>query len=177
MRQEERRARTRAALLKAATAAFATRGYDGASIDAIAASVNLSKGAVYANFPTKLDLYFGVLNGLMDQAERRLDRVAQSLAGSPDALAAALRYFGLPGDTEHASLFTELWRTAADHPAARTVLDSYLQRRKAVLGRAAIDGGAAPPEAMRVAGTVGRLIDAEMLYRRLGQVAMEEAVS
>ena len=34
MRQEERRARTRAALLRAAAAAFANRGYDGASIDA-----------------------------------------------------------------------------------------------------------------------------------------------
>ena len=60
MRQTERRARTRAALLRAALAAFAERGYEGASIDTIAATAGLSKGAVYANFPNKLDLYLAV---------------------------------------------------------------------------------------------------------------------
>lgn len=173
MRQEERRARTRAALLKAAAAAFATRGYDGASVDAIAASVNLSKGAVYANFPTKLDLYLGVLGSLIDQAEFRLERVASALADSSDPLSAAQRYFGLGGDTEHGSLFAELWRTASDYPPVRAVLEAYLERRRAVLGRGAIDGGAAPAQAARIAGTVARLIDAEVLYRRLGEVSAE----
>jgi AcrR family transcriptional regulator len=173
MRQEERRARTRAALLKAAAAAFATRGYDGASVDAIAASVNLSKGAVYANFPTKLDLYLGVLGGLVDQAEMRLDRVARSLKSSPDPVLAAQHYFGFGGDTEHASLLADLWRTAVDQPPVRAVLDGYLDRRRALLGRSAIDGGASPGEAMRLAVTIGRLIDGEVLYRRLGEVSAE----
>ena len=69
MRQEERRARTRATLLRAAATAFAARGYDGASVDAIAASVGLSKGAVYAHFPSKIELYFGVVDALIEQAE------------------------------------------------------------------------------------------------------------
>jgi AcrR family transcriptional regulator len=173
MRQEERRARTRAALLKAAAAAFATRGYDGASVDAIASSVDLSKGAVYANFPTKLDLYLGVLGGLVDQAEFRLDRVVSALSESSDPLAAAQRYFGLGGDTQHASLLAELWRTASGYSPVRAVLDNYLERRRALLGKAAVDGGALPAEALRLAGTVARLIDAEVLYRRLGEAPVE----
>jgi AcrR family transcriptional regulator len=177
MRQEERRARTRAALLKAAATAFASRGYDGASIDAIAASVHLSKGAVYANFPTKRDLYLAVLGGLMDQADLRLDRVVRSMAESRDVLLAARSYFGLGGDTEHASLLAELWRTAAEHPSVRAVLDGYLERRRLALGRAAVDAGHSPGEAVQLAGTIERLIDAEVLYRRLGEGSPVRAIS
>jgi len=177
MRQEERRARTRAALLKAAAAAFASRGYDGASIDAIAASVHLSKGAVYANFPTKLDLYLAVLGGLIDQSELRLDRVVRSMAASRDVLAAARSYFGLGGDTEHASLLAELWRTAAEHPSVRAVLDGYLEHRRLGLSRAAIEAGQPPAEALRLAGTIERLIDAEVLYRRFGEASPVQAIS
>lgn len=177
MRQEERRARTRAALLKAAAAAFASRGYDGSSVDAIAASVSLSKGAVYANFPTKLDLYLAVLSTLVDQAERRLERVAHALHESQDALTAARSYFGLGGDVEHASLLSDLWRTAADHPQVRAMLDGYVERRRLMLARAAVDAGHAPTEAMQLAATIERLIDAELLYRRLEEVSAKIAVS
>lgn len=177
MRQEERRARTRAALLKAAAAAFASRGYDGASVDAIAASVSLSKGAVYANFPTKLDLYLAVVSTVVDQAELRLERVAHGLQDSKDALTAAGSYFGLGGDVEHASLLSDLWRTAGDHPQIRSVLDRYIERRRLMLARAAVDAGHTPADAMRLAATIGRLIDAEFLYRRLGEGSTETAVS
>lgn len=168
MRQEERRARTRASLLRSAAAAFAARGYDGASIDAIASSVGLSKGAVYAHFPNKLELYLGVLAGVMEQADNRIERVATALRSNGEPLAAARAYLGLAGDIEHASILADLWRVAAAEARVRTELDRFLERRELALSHAAIDAGATPSEALTIAATVARLIDAELLYRGLG---------
>ncbi len=171
MRQEERRARTRAALLRSAQAAIAARGYEGASIDAIATSVGLSKGAVYAHFPNKLELYLGVVTAALDQADHRIERVATSLRAGKNPIEASAAYFGLAGDGEHASITADLWRVAGDEPAVRHELDRYLERRSVTLSHAAIDRGATPAEAMELAATTGRLIDAEMLYRRLGEAS------
>src|SRR5438067_8683685 len=51
-----RKAETRAALLAAAADHFAKRGIAATSIDDVAASVGLTKGAVYAHFASKSDL-------------------------------------------------------------------------------------------------------------------------
>ena len=172
MRQEERRARTRASLLRSASAAVAQRGYDGASIDAIASSVGLSKGAVYAHFPNKLELYLGVVSAVLEQSDFRIERVAASLRSGATALSAADHYFGLAGDGEHASILADVWRVAADEAAVRIELDRFVERRALVLSHAAIDAGASPASAMETAATVARLIDAELLYRRLGVPAV-----
>ncbi|MGE0598306.1 MAG: TetR/AcrR family transcriptional regulator [Dehalococcoidia bacterium] len=177
MRQEERRARTRAALLRAAAIAFADRGYDGASIDAIAASVGLSKGAVYAHFPSKLDLYLEVLNTLVEQAEWRLERVASAIRAGSNALEASRVYLGLGGDAQHAALLSELWRAAAIEPEVRKVVERLVELRLGTLSRAAIDQGMSPGAALDFAESTARFIDAGMLYRRIDDTAEEPAGS
>lgn len=173
MRQEERRARTRAALLRAAASAFASRGYDGASVDAIAASVGLSKGAVYAHFPSKLELYLGVLTGLLEQAEWRLERVATAIRGGSSPLDASRQYLGLGGDAQHAALMSELWRTAAIEPQIRTIVERFVDERLSVLSRACIERGMTPAASLDFAETVARFIDAGMLYRRVDDASAE----
>src|SRR4051795_6090115 len=59
--------RTRAAVLAAAEEEFAERGYRDAKVDRIAERAELTRGAVYSNFPGKRALYFAVL---ADDAER-----------------------------------------------------------------------------------------------------------
>ena len=171
MRQEERRARTRAALLRAAAAAFAGKGYDGASIDAIAASVGLSKGAVYAHFPSKVDLYLEVVTLLLEQAERRLERVSDAVREGARPMEAAHKYLGLAGDAQHAALMSELWRTAAIEPQIRGVVERFVEQRLGALSRAAVDRALAPAAAMEFAESVSRFIDAELLYRRVDDAA------
>src|SRR5689334_1268075 len=166
MRQEERRARTRSALLRAAAVTFASKGYDGASVDAIAASVGLSKGAVYAHFPSKLDLYNELVGGLLEQAEFRLERVSQALRDGAGPLAASRQYMGLGGDELHAGLMAELWRAAAIEPGVRDAVERFAESRSGLLARTLVDTGLAPSSALEVAETVSRLIDADMLYRR-----------
>ncbi len=175
MRQEERRARTRAALLRAAATAFAERGFDGASVDGIAASVGLSKGAVYAHFPSKLDLYLGVVQVLLEHAEWRMERVAAGIRSGTAASEASMQYLGLGGDSQHAALMSELWRAAAIEPHVRTVVERFVAARLDLLSRAAIDRGLAPSPALELAETVARFIDAGMLYRRIDEAAGSRA--
>lgn len=167
MRQEERRARTRRQLLDAARAAFAARGFDGGSLDAIAASAGLSKGAVYAHFPTKLHLYAAVIGEVLEEAKARVEAVAAALGKGERPDSAARRYFcGDATDAEHAALLMDAWTAATREPEVRALLDAYLAERQGVLAAAAIDAGARPEEALALAVVTGRLIDAAVLHER-----------
>jgi AcrR family transcriptional regulator len=63
-----RREKTRQDLLNAAETCFVTRGFHATSVDDIAERAGYTKGAVYSNFASKEDLFFGVY-------ERRVDHV------------------------------------------------------------------------------------------------------
>jgi AcrR family transcriptional regulator len=56
-----------AAVLDAARRVFAERGFDGASVDAVAAAAGLTKGAVYSRFPTKEALFVAAALGHDDE--------------------------------------------------------------------------------------------------------------
>lgn len=68
--RSEAKARTRAALLAAARQVFTRGGYPGASLDQIAAEAGYTKGAVYAHFASKEELFLALLaEGLFHQME------------------------------------------------------------------------------------------------------------
>ncbi|MQA11509.1 MAG: TetR family transcriptional regulator [Pseudonocardiaceae bacterium] len=58
--------RTRAAVLAAAREEFAERGFAEAKVDRIAERAELTRGAVYSNFPSKRALYLAVLVDLVE---------------------------------------------------------------------------------------------------------------
>jgi AcrR family transcriptional regulator len=58
--RERRRNHTRELLLDAAEELFATRGFDGASLDDIAATAGYTRGAIYKHFSNKEDLFLAV---------------------------------------------------------------------------------------------------------------------
>jgi AcrR family transcriptional regulator len=60
--------RNRARILAAARDEFAERGFRDTKIDDIAERAELTRGAVYSNFPGKRALYFAVLADAVDQA-------------------------------------------------------------------------------------------------------------
>ena len=75
MTRAESQERTRQALLTAATARFSQQGYLGTTLAQVAADAGLTKGAVYANFSSKADLFLEVrkawsFSGLPEVAER-----------------------------------------------------------------------------------------------------------
>jgi AcrR family transcriptional regulator len=61
--------RTRAAVLGAARQEFAQHGYVEAKVDRIAERAELTRGAVYSNFPSKRALYLAVLVDLIELAD------------------------------------------------------------------------------------------------------------
>jgi AcrR family transcriptional regulator len=91
--------RTRAAVLAAARQEFAERGYADAKVDRIAERAELTRGAVYSNFPSKRALYLAVLIGSIEHT----DEVGSSNSGLAQALGAFARVWlerlPLTGDT------------------------------------------------------------------------------
>ncbi|RDW15168.1 TetR/AcrR family transcriptional regulator [Oceanobacillus arenosus] len=74
MTQEERKQETRKMLLDSAAEIFAQLGFHGASVDKIAEFAGYSKGAVYANFNSKEELFLALLEQKM---KRDLDTIHQ----------------------------------------------------------------------------------------------------
>ncbi|WP_351234341.1 ScbR family autoregulator-binding transcription factor [Streptomyces sp. NPDC002133] len=62
MARQERAIRTRRAILEAAAAVFAERGYEVATISDVLERAEVTKGALYFHFPSKEDLARGVLD-------------------------------------------------------------------------------------------------------------------
>lgn len=65
----QQQARTRASVLAAARREFVEYGYGPAKVDRIAERAELTRGAVYSNFPSKRALYLAVLTDLVESAD------------------------------------------------------------------------------------------------------------
>ncbi len=78
-----RREAVRRRLLDAALHVFAEGGFEGASLDEVAAAAGLTKGAIYSNFASKDDLFFAMLT---DQVFQRVETIRTAMLDSePDA--------------------------------------------------------------------------------------------
>jgi AcrR family transcriptional regulator len=84
--QAERRARTRAAVLEAATALFSERGYQDTSVADILDAAAVSRGALYHHFAAKEDVFAAVFLTSSAQAIRRAAERVPSRATPFEAL-------------------------------------------------------------------------------------------
>ncbi len=129
-RRSPKAERTRADLLAAARRVFAEKGYEGASVGDVAAAAGYTKGAVYANFGSKEELFLELARELTAD-----DAALKDSEQTPDLRTA----FGLdsPAETQTSQtlLALELYLYALRHPEARADL--------APLFGAAYDGAAA----------------------------------
>src|SRR5271163_2355258 len=89
-RQEARTAATRRKLLLAAEQTFARDGYEAARLEDIAAHAGYTRGAFYANFESKEDIFFALLE---QWVRERIDSVIAALRkhSDPAEKLAALR--------------------------------------------------------------------------------------
>jgi AcrR family transcriptional regulator len=128
--------RNRAAVLAAARDEFAERGYADAKVDRIAERAELTRGAVYSNFPSKRALYLAVLlDGLSPADASPHDR---TLAEALGAFARVwLERLPLSGDTS-ASKHLRLRSLSGvfDDEAGRTALAQVMRLESVLLGRA-----------------------------------------
>jgi AcrR family transcriptional regulator len=79
--RREKQEHTRSSLLRAAAKVFCKRGLEGASIDDVAELAGFTKGAFYANFRNKEELFLVMLDEKFSAELQRLDR---ALAGTEE---------------------------------------------------------------------------------------------
>lgn len=72
----ERAGQTRREVLQTALHLFSERGYDGTSLQMIAAAMGVTKAAVYYHFHTKQEMLEALIVPLVDELEAVLDHVA-----------------------------------------------------------------------------------------------------
>jgi AcrR family transcriptional regulator len=82
--------RNRGLVLAAARRVFLSRGYAGATLDAIADEAGFSKGVVYSQFAGKPDLFLALLEGRIAERAEQNARITAGLAGL-DGLRALLQ--------------------------------------------------------------------------------------
>jgi AcrR family transcriptional regulator len=116
----ERREKTRQDLLTAAETCFVTRGFHATSVDEVAEQAGYTKGAVYSNFASKEDLFFGVYQRRVDHVltevvpglrqagpERAFDSLATGTIQRRDS------------DDGWLAVFFEFWAHVLRHPELR----------------------------------------------------------
>jgi AcrR family transcriptional regulator len=131
-RQQARTQATRRKLLRSAEHIFARRGFEAARIEDIAAAAGYSRGAFYANFETKEDLFMALLE---DFVRRRIADVQSLLTGAktPTEQADLLRdyYARMAIQRTWTLIFLEYKLFAVRHPQVRARLQQRLQRLRA----------------------------------------------
>ena len=73
--RKEKQAHTRMCLMQSAAKVFARRGLQQASIDEVAGDAGFTKGAFYANFKSKEELFLAMLDERFAQRIEQIDRV------------------------------------------------------------------------------------------------------
>ncbi len=109
--------RTRAGLLAAAAKVFAEKGYEGASVGDLAAAAGYTKGAVYAHFGSKQDVFLALLR---EQACAEEDPRAEALAADPAERAERVAaWLAAAGGADGFPLALEVIGFGLRHPEAR----------------------------------------------------------
>ena len=108
----------RAAILEAAVAVFADRGYYAASIDDVATAAGISKALIYEHFASKQELYASLLD---QEADELFARLAGAVAGIQDHGAPRLEaglhaFFGFVEERRDA--WRMLFRESSDRETA-----------------------------------------------------------
>ena len=75
---QRRAEETRARILAAAEACFASGGYDATSVAEICQHAGVTKGALYHHFPTKQSIFLALLRDWLDRLDAGLDALRAS---------------------------------------------------------------------------------------------------
>ena len=113
---------TKELIISAAAEVFASRGFDGASLNEIAASVGLSTGAVYSHFRGKPELLLSVVESTLDSVDPR--RHADDEL-TPQYLHDWIDWIMAPERPALRAMIAEIHHAAMRHPDMRDLLTSY----------------------------------------------------
>ncbi len=131
--QAARTAATRRRLIAAASRIFARDGFEAARLEDIAAAAGYTRGALYANFKDKEDLFFALLEQWIGDRVSELDNLLRKGAPNPAAKLRTLRnyYARCASDRRLVLLSLEFTLYAIRHPAAHRRLRMRKRRLRA----------------------------------------------
>ena len=133
-KHQQRTEATRQALLDSARRIFARDGFEACRIEDLAGATGHTRGAFYAHFRTKEDLFFALLE---QEAERRVEQIREEMAdcSTPAERVARLREFFVSriADRRWAMLMIEFKLFAVRHPELRPRLAATHRRIRASL--------------------------------------------
>lgn len=144
---ERRMERTRNALIQSARHVFASRGFEGASLDEIADAAGYTRGAIYKHFANKEDLFFAVVEAfnvdVLDSFAEQLDVDAGSALDNQQT--AATWFKALAGHQEMWALSLEFGlyeyrnpdvrqRSAEWRAQNRATITAFMQHQMAATG-------------------------------------------
>jgi AcrR family transcriptional regulator len=158
MTRAQQQERTRASVLAAAEEEFTQHGYAQAKIDRIAERAELTRGAVYSNFPSKRALYLAVLIDLVEATAGRPPTPPSSLDDALENFARAwLERLPLAGTAWGGRLQLRSLDGVLDDEPTREVL-AQVTRLEALLLAIALEAGE-PTRRVRLAELVLTLLD------------------
>ncbi|MHB8241077.1 MAG: TetR/AcrR family transcriptional regulator [Solirubrobacteraceae bacterium] len=146
-----RKAETRARLLEAAASVYARRGFNGATLEEVAAEAGFTKGAVYAHFGSKENLLLALMEEhLTQQVAQQVALFDRERITWERPLAGSARWMEqLEADPDPFRLFVELWIYAQRDERLRLRLADGLQTMRETFARfattSAMDAGLDPP--------------------------------
>lgn len=142
-------ANTRGLIFAAAAAEFSSRGFDGASVDAIAAAAHVNKAMLYYHFGSKLGLYREIVRDMLRAVGGHVTAIAQGPGTPPQKIAAFVQTLAAQKDARpwFPPLMLREMSAGAPHLDADT-----LSLMRAIFGAfgAILDAGVASGEFRRV---------------------------
>src|SRR5580700_748245 len=92
-RHQERSDATRTRLIRSAEKIFARDGFEAAKLEEIATEAGYTRGAFYANFKSKEDLFLALLEGEISSRIDNIERLMKSVRDPADKLKVFREFF------------------------------------------------------------------------------------
>ncbi|WP_199702527.1 TetR/AcrR family transcriptional regulator [Jiangella rhizosphaerae] len=146
---------TKGEILAAARQVFGERGYDGASVRAIAAAAGVDSALVHHYFGTKEKLFLAAMEIPFDPAAIA-DAIMDDAGGAGVGERAIRTFLGVWGQPASRAPVLALLRSAMQHEAAARLLRQLVTR--AILGRVLVVFEGVPNGALRAEAMVSHLI-------------------
>lgn len=173
MTEHQSRDTRREQILNAAFQLFAGKGFENSSVDEIASSAGLSKGAIYWHFPSKLEILFELTDRFVHGNQAEIVRLADPDQLGIEALYKSHRAFveRMIANPAHDLLFKQLVSLANRYPEIRDRLNQYHREWDdtvtVLFERAIAEGRFRPFPAREVAQAINALYDGIMIRAQM----------
>jgi AcrR family transcriptional regulator len=149
-------------VLRAAIDVFAAQGFRGASLDAVAEAVGMTRQGLLHYFPSKVQLLLGVLEFRQEQDHVRVAQMFEHSHGIADVVLTLMRRNQVQPELIRMFTILAAESTDAGHPGHDWFVDRYRDLRSRMIERIAAEQRAGALSTALAAGSIATLLIAVM---------------